>query len=201
MIVLVWLFIWNFADVTAWSLYPMYRNRLSAGFVLRRFQRAPKDPPSPTALDDLDLDADERPYGQQYWLSEFEPTGFPEVIICAAANIRNYGATSSGSHVSSFTFTSKSIGGPIVGAQPTAVYEKQLGKVHPITDPFRYIADGDGHFGRRDLTVNRSHDTRTISILLALSNLRWGLGAEPTPTPEHLRSTGSANGIGRATTN
>ncbi|MGD0881029.1 MAG: hypothetical protein ABSB09_05630 [Acidimicrobiales bacterium] len=122
--VIVLVVLWFRADVTAWSLYPLYRNRLSAGFVLQRTPRV-GDEPSPTAVGDQD--ASERPYETPYRLSECQPDDFPEVIICAAANISDYGATPSGSHVTSFTFSSKQIGGPLVGAQPTDVYEEALG--------------------------------------------------------------------------
>ena len=122
--VVVLVLLWFRADVTAWSLYPLYRNRLSAGFVLRRIKRFDMSP-SPTAVGDQD--ASERPYSRPYRLSEYQPEQFPEVIICAAANISDYGATPSGSHVTSFTFSSKWIGGPVVGAQLTEVYERAVG--------------------------------------------------------------------------
>jgi hypothetical protein len=181
-IVVVWLFIWNFADVTAWSLYPMYRSRLSAGFVLRRFQRAQGDPPSPTSLGDLDADA--RPYGQQYWLSDFEPIGFPEVIICAAANIRNYGATPSGSHVSSFTFTSKSIGGPIVGAQPTETYEKQVGRGFTRSQTRFATLPTAMAISAAAISPSMGRMTRApFRFFLALANLRLGVWV---PNPRQL---------------
>ena len=97
---------------------------LLAGFVLRRIKRFDMSP-SPTAVGDQD--ASERPYSRPYRLSEYQPEQFPEVIICAAANISDYGATPSGSHVTSFTFSSKWIGGPVVGAQLTEVYERAVG--------------------------------------------------------------------------
>ncbi len=117
--------LWFRADVTAWSLYPVYRNRLSAGFVLRRTKRNPGDPVSPTAVGDQD--ASERPYEESYKLTQCQSADFPELIVCAAANVSDYGATPSGSHVTSFTFSSNQIGGPLVGAQPTSIYERTLG--------------------------------------------------------------------------
>jgi hypothetical protein len=116
--------LWFRADVTVWSLYPVYRNRLSAGFVLRRTKRADDDPVSPTAVGDQD--ASERPYEDSYHLTQCQPADFPELIVCAAANVSDYGATPSGSNVTSFTFSSRQIGGPLVGAQPTDVYERAL---------------------------------------------------------------------------
>jgi len=120
--------LWLRADVTAWSLYPVYRNRLSAGFILQRTKRADSDPVSPTSVGDED--ASERPYEESYYLTRCQSADFPELIVCAAANVSDYGATPSGSNVTSFTFSSRQIGGPLVGAQPTDVYERALRDGH-----------------------------------------------------------------------
>lgn len=185
-IVAVWLFFWNFADVTAWSLYPMYRNRLSAGFVLRRIKPpkkdppSPNDPPSPTAVGEFD--ADERPYDQSYWLSDFRPDGFPEVIVCAAANISNYGATPSGSHVTSFTFSSRAIGGPIVGAKPTKEYEDALGRKESQSR-FATLPTAMA-ISAAAISPSMGRMTRApFRFFLALANLRLGVWV---PNPRQL---------------
>jgi len=179
-ILVVWAFIWNFADVTAWSLYPMYRNRLSAGFVLRRIKRFDGDPPSPTAVGDRD--ANERPYEQPYWLSDFTPRKFPEVIICAAANISDYGATPSGSHVTSFTFSSKSIGGSIVGAKPTATYENALGK--GVSQARFATLPTAMAISAAAISPSMGRMTRApFRFFLALANLRLGVWV---PNPRQL---------------
>jgi len=179
-ILVVWAFIWNFADVTAWSLYPMYRKRLSAGFVLRRIRRFEGDPPSPTA--DGTRDANERPYEQSYWLSDFRPKNFPEIIICAAANISNYGATPSGSHVTSFTFSSKAIGGPIVGAQPTSRYEEALGK-RESQARFATLPTAMA-ISAAAISPSMGRMTRApFRFFLALANLRLGVWV---PNPRYL---------------
>jgi hypothetical protein len=179
-IVAVWAFIWNFADVTAWSLYPMYRNRLSAGFVLRRTKRFQGDPPSPTAVGDRD--ADERPYGQSYWLSDFTPRNFPEIIICAAANISDYGATPSGSHVTSFTFSSQCIGGPIVGAKPTTTYEDALGR--GVSQARFATLPTAMAISAAAISPSMGRMTRApFRFFLALANLRLGVWV---PNPRQL---------------
>jgi hypothetical protein len=175
-----WLFIWNYADVTAWSLYPMYRNRLSAGFVLRRIMRFAGDPPSPTA--DEYRDANERPYDQSYWLSDFKPDRFPEVIICASANISDYGETPSGSHVTSFTFSSQAIGGPIVGSQPTAAYENALGRTESQSR-FATLPTAMA-ISAAAISPSMGRMTRApFRFFLALANLRLGVWV---PNPRQL---------------
>jgi len=63
--------IWLFGDVTAWSMHPFYRERLSAAFMLKRFRALPSQW-SPTAARDGDhiVDATRRPYDFQYRLSD-----------------------------------------------------------------------------------------------------------------------------------
>jgi len=63
--------IWVFADMTAWSMHPFYRERLSAAFSLKRFRALP-DVWSPTVTDDGPrlVDATRRPYDFLYSLSE-----------------------------------------------------------------------------------------------------------------------------------
>lgn len=117
----VFVLFWFRADVTAWSLFPFYRRRLSAAFVLERGDADIKDTPTSSSVDGVV--ASERNYTTPYWLSTYQADEIPEVIICAAANISNYGETPTGTHVSSFTFSSLQIGGPLVGAESTATYE------------------------------------------------------------------------------
>jgi hypothetical protein len=169
-----------YADVTAWSLFPMYRNRLSAGFVLRRTRRFAEDRPSPTAVGDED--ASERPYEKKYLLSHFQPDDYPELIVCAAANVSDYGATPSGSHVSSFTFSATCIGGPLVGARPTTDYEKGLGpglsQARFATLPTAMAISGAA------ISPSMGRMTRApYRFFMALANLRLGVWV---PNPRRL---------------
>ncbi|HUZ40846.1 MAG TPA: hypothetical protein VMU68_05590 [Acidimicrobiales bacterium] len=116
--------LWLRADVTAWSLFPFYRRRLSASFILERDPANQDGPPSASRVQGVD--ASERDYATPYLLSAFQSDQIPEVIICAAANVSGYGATPTGSNVTSFTFSSEQIGGPLVQAVPTAAYEQAL---------------------------------------------------------------------------
>ena len=121
---LVFALFWFRADVTAWSLFPFYRRRLSAAFVLERCPVDPEGTPTSSSVDGVD--ASERNYTTPYWLSEYQSDAIPEVIVCAAANISNYGETPTGTHVSSFTFSSRQIGGPLVRAKPTESLRRRL---------------------------------------------------------------------------
>jgi hypothetical protein len=117
--------IWRWADLTAWSLHSFYQRRLAAAFALCRV-KADDTRPSPTAVGTQD--ARPRSIRNQPRLSDSQPDqGFPEILICAAANISDYGETPSGSNVTSFVLGPKVIGGPTVGARPTQEYQDAFG--------------------------------------------------------------------------
>jgi hypothetical protein len=117
--------LWRRADVTTWSLYPFYRRRLSAAYVLGRTYRKDSTPPSPTAVGHDD--AAERPYAATYPINDCQPKNTPELLVCAAANISDKGATPSGSRVTSFVFSKDWIGGPLVGAVSSEEYKNATG--------------------------------------------------------------------------
>ncbi len=121
--------IWRGADLTAWSLHSFYQGRLAAAFALCRIKWDPTRR-SPTAVGTKDACEDARPRSlrNQPRLSDSQPDdGFPEILICAAANISDYGETPSGSNVTSFVLGPKVIGGPTVGARPTKAYQDAFG--------------------------------------------------------------------------
>lgn len=175
---LVLVLVWWRADVTAWSLYPLYRRRLSSAFVLGRVERQPSPAPSPTAVGNQD--ADERPYEIPYRLSQFPGDHSPEVLICASANISNYGATPSGSHVTSFVFSPSWIGGPLVGSVSTSSYETGTGDTQGrfTTLPTAMAISGAA------IAPSMGRMTRTpFRFFLALANLRLGVWV---PNPRRL---------------
>ena len=180
--------VWWRADVTAWSLYPLYRRRLSSAFVLGRINRAPSTVPSPTAVGGQD--AAERPYEISYRLSQFAGDQYPEVLICASANISNYGATPSGSHVTSFVFSPRWIGGPLVGSVSTSQYEAGTGdgaQGRFTTLPTAMAISGAA------IAPSMGRMTRTpFRFFLALANLRLGVWV---PNPRRLaKFTGRTEG-------
>jgi hypothetical protein len=71
----------------------------------------------------------ERDYDELVPLSETAVSSrWPTLLVCAAANISDPGATPPGRKVTSFTFSPYSIGGPLVGAVKTARMERAFGK-------------------------------------------------------------------------
>jgi hypothetical protein len=181
-VVIIGLATWR-ADVTAWSLHPFYRRRLSAAFVLGRTLAT--DRPSPTAT--LGEDATERPYSNRYRLTDCQPHEFPRLLICAAANISDYGATPSGSHVTSFVFSNEEIGGPLVGAVPTSDYESQTegrGESRFTTLPTAMAISGAA------LAPSMGRMTRApFRFFMALANIRLGVWV---PNPRRLPKFGNS---------
>src|SRR5262245_20194804 len=53
---------------------------------------------------------------------------WPMLVVCAAANVSDPGATPPGRAVASFTFSPKAIGGPLTGAVETKVFERTFGR-------------------------------------------------------------------------
>jgi Patatin-like phospholipase len=96
-------------DLTAWSLHPFYKRRLSRTFAVRR------------VLDGAGgVRAEEVDFGTVLKLSEFAPEkfpevdgkrlAFPEIVVCAAVNVSDQGATPPGRKALSFAFSPSTIG-------------------------------------------------------------------------------------------
>jgi hypothetical protein len=115
---------------------------------------------------------------------------WPSLIVCAAANVSDPGATPPGRSVTSFTFSARSIGGPLIGASPTKQFEKAF--------------DGPRHKRRaRDLTLPSAvaisgaavapsmgkMTRRPLTFLLALANIRLGVWV---PNPRWVRARAEA---------
>jgi hypothetical protein len=180
---LAMVFIWTFADLTAWSLHPFYRERLSNAFVLKRFKADP-EAWSPTAVDDdgVRVDACPRPYDALYKLSEAQPDDTPELVVCASANVSKYGATPTGAPVASFVFSSSKIGGPVVGSWTADQYEDALKDVplwaRTITAPGAMAMSGAA------ISPEMGRMTRpALRFLLTMANVRLGVWV---PNPNRL---------------
>jgi hypothetical protein len=147
-------------DQTSLSLHPFYRRQLAAAFAARRVVRGK----------DGHVVADPYPYGERTSLPEYgkRAGGFPEVVFAAAANLT--GEHRAPLNATSFTFSSRWVGGPDVGYART----QQVCKVAP--EAFH-----------RDLTVQAAvavsgaafasamgRASRWYSTLLAVSGLRLG---------------------------
>lgn len=170
--------IYGFADLTQWSMHPFYRRQLSSVFAVERV-------PGPTGCRPQ---ANEMDYNAWSTLSESQPDGFPHLIVCAAANVSDEGATPTGTDITSFTFSSNWIGGPLVGWMATGEFEEAVGN------------------RRRDLTLRAAvamsgaaispsmgrMTRRSLRFLMALANVRLGVWV---PNPMHTRRWQIRNGI------
>jgi hypothetical protein len=165
--------VYEFVDLSTWSLHPYYRRRLSKAFALKRV-RAEADPERraelpyeslpPAAGDSVGI-AVERDYDDQVQLSETALKGgegeeWPTLLVCAAANISDSAATPPGRAVTSFTFSANTVGGPLVGAVPMREMESVFDRPRRprlFDPPPERNADGEVEVPvekrRRDLTL------------------------------------------------
>jgi Patatin-like phospholipase len=152
--------LWLVADLTQWSLHPFYRRRLSSAFFLRRVRGAKR------------VEAEEIPYENQIRISklQYRPGQFPDLIVCASANVSDEGATPPGRWATPFTFSRLEIGGPI-GALRAVDYENATaGALRTITLPAAVAMSGAAvspEMGKKTI--------RALSFLLALTNVRLGV--------------------------
>src|SRR6266545_2960246 len=150
------------SDETLWSMHPFYKRRLASAYALER-----KSWSNAEALD-FDtvrlLSAYENPAGEnQEW---------PELIICAAANISDVGATPTGRRAVSFTFGPNEIGGPDTGYIATDQMEAALDwrRRRDITLQAAVAISGAA------LSPAMGKMTRpSVTALLALANARLGV--------------------------
>ena len=162
-------FLWLVADLTQWSLHPFYRRRLSSAFFVRRVEGRRADE---VAVEELD-------YRKPLRLSALR-TGeqFPKLIVCAAANVSDQGETPPGRAATPFTFSSSSVGGPLVGAVSTEEFERQGDRsLRDVTLPAAVAMSGAAvspAMGK--MTI------RALTFLMALLNIRLGVWI---PSPRH----------------
>ena len=174
------------ADLNTWSLHPFYRRRLCTAFALKRIRGG-----RGTA------EARERDYGRLVPLSRSavapKPSRkrWPTLLVCAAANVSDPGATPPGRGVTSFVFSPSEIGGPLVGKSPTSRYEQALGRnrERDITLPAAVAMSGAA------LSPSMGKMTRRpYTFLLALANVRLGVWV---PNPRHLGRWSRREPLGR----
>ncbi len=146
---------------------------LAPGSVARERANAPR------AADDQQLKrgvAVERNYDNLVRLSEtgLGTSSWPTLIVCAAANISEPGATPPGRRVTSFTFSAGTVGGPLVGATSTEDFEHVFGDVkrrrRDLTLPTAVAVSGAA------IAPSMGKMTpRALTFLLALANVRLGV--------------------------
>jgi hypothetical protein len=174
--------LYRFADLTSWSLHPFYKRRLCTAFALKRI--LPGDDERTRHRAHLEQEADmgiaiEREFDSVVSLSESKLPHGPTLLVCAAANVSDPGATPPGRRVTSFTFSADTIGGPLVGALPTEKFEeafdgtrcrRNLSLPAAVAMSGAAIAPSSGKMGSRSRT-----------FLLTLANMRLGVWV-PNPT-------------------
>ncbi len=185
-------FFYVVADLTNWSLHPFYKRRLATAFALKRVKgvgpqgdtrgrAVPRDYDKLPTIRSADVSTDESP--------------FPTLVVCAAANVSDEGATPPGRRVTSFTFSPGAIGGPLVGAVTPAEYERGMGQGRARSDVGLLTAVA---VSGAALSPSMGKETRwALRALMALANIRLGVwvrnprylratGVYPRPRPQHL---------------
>jgi hypothetical protein len=210
--------IYFFVDLTTWSLHPFYKRRLSSAFALKRVgvdaltdeerRRIETVPPANPATDvgvAIERDYDKRVPLSQTALSETKSRQVPTLLICAAANVSDPGASPPGRPVTGFTFSAGSVGGPLVGAVRMWELESAFEDREEAFPDDPDAADAPGGPGgekektlipqtarkrrRRDLTLPAAvamsgaaispsmgkMTARPLTFLMALANVRLGV--------------------------
>ena len=206
--------LYRFADLTSWSLHPFYKRRLCTAFALKRIR--PQDDPRTRHRRHLTHEqatgiAIERDFDTVVSLSETALDGGPTLLVCAAANVSDPGATPPGRRVTSFTFSANTIGGPLVGALPTTDFEHAFDSERRRWSPARMLGlTGRPRRRRRDLSLpaavamsgaaispsSGKLGSRSLTFLMTLANMRLGVWV-PNPTWVAGASEGALKRYGR----
>lgn len=208
-VLLVFGVLYRFADLATWSLHPFYKRRLSSAFALKRVREeelsgaerervealpAPKqdDEDGESEYEGLAIERDfeELVSLSDTALDESKDRSWPTLIVCAAANISDPGATPPGRQATSFTFSPHAVGGPLVGAVATKEMETAF----------------DDRRRRRDLTLPAAvamsgaaispsmgkMTKRPLTFLMALANIRLGVWV---PNPRWVAAELDGDGV------
>ena len=176
------------ADPSRWSLHPFYRSRLCSAFGLKRV-----------------AGADGRPRAVPRRAGAFVPLSqsgvepgpgwarkdWPTLLVCAAANVSDSGATPPGRQVSSFTFSPAAVGGPLVGGVETSKFEECLGRrTQDYTLPAAIAVSGAAVSPSMGKMTRRS-----VRFLLGLANVRLGVWIPNPARFETFIKAGSLSGL------
>jgi hypothetical protein len=184
---LVFVTLYGGGDLTSWSLHPFYRRRLCTAFALKRVKRVGSD--GQEIEDDHDGHAVERDQRQLVKLSETrivpDPSGWPDhkwptLVVCAAANVSDPGATPPGRSVTSFTFSSEAMGGPLIGGIKTKRFEDKLPQRRKRDFNLPAVVAMSG--AALSPTMGK-HSRPSLRFLMGLANVRLGVWV---PNPRRL---------------
>jgi hypothetical protein len=172
----------RFADLTSWSLHPFYRRRLCTAFALRRIKHD-GDPDAGHAearkenalvpLSATRVRPESPPFPTEHW---------PTLLVCAAANVSDPGASPPGRGVTSFTFAPDEMGGPLVGGVETRVFENALteSRQRAFTLPAVVAMSGAA------VSPSMGKVTRaSVRFLMGMANVRLGVWL---PNPRRMES-------------
>ncbi len=195
-------FLYGFADITATSLHGFYKRRLSTVFSLKRVlagdlndsERARQQAILPSAESGIAI---ERDFDHLVPMSETalqRDEEWPTLIVCAAANISDVGATPPGRRVTSFTFSAATIGGPLVGAAPITEY----GKVFDSDREDEPAGRVDEHSKRmRDVTLPAAVAMSGAAISPSMGAMTQAVPSVPDGPCEHpARGLGCESALG-----
>ncbi len=170
------------ADLNSWSLHPFYRRRLCTAFALRRV-KGPGDPPTGHA--------EQRKEGELVPLSQttvaprmppWKSRDWPMLIVCAAANVSDPGASPPGRGVTSFTFSAAELGGPLVGGVETEAFEKAL----PSSRQRDFTLAAAVAMSGAAIAPSMGKSTRpSVRFLMGMANVRLGVWL---PNPRRMES-------------
>lgn len=218
-------------DLTTWSLHPFYKRRLSSAFALKRVRAETLDEKERARVEHLPPGEDEaeagiaieRDYDKLVLLSETalkeredQDRRWPTLLVCAAANVSDPGASPPGRPVTGFTFSAATAGGPLVGAVPMSKLERafesskeadetettlRVAKKGAAAKVKSLIDTGVRKHRRRDLTLPAAvamsgaaispsmgkMTPRPLTFLMALANVRLGVWV---PNPRWVAAYG-----------
>jgi hypothetical protein len=138
--------IFAFGNPIAWSAQPFYKRRLRSVFALKR------------QIDGGEVTIGPVPTDQEPMLSDLRPPDWPQLLICAAANVSDLGYTPPGLGVTSFVFSADRVGGPLVGSIPTVEYERRLTRIRPFQRVWNRI-------NRKSPSTGRLRDVSPLSAV------------------------------------
>lgn len=159
-------------DPTSSSLHPTYKRRLSSAFAVYR---------------DEHHNAQERPYEQRVKLSDSKVATkerrWPQLLVCAAANISTEGVTPPGRNAAPFVFSHDEVGGDLVGEVASDDLERALGtNGRDLTLLAAVAMSGAAVSPSMGKMSSKAH-----TFLLALANARLGVWL---PNPRYLTAGG-----------
>jgi hypothetical protein len=191
--------IYDRVDLTSWSLHPFYKRRLCTAFALKRVKPSDLDPDEDghaercIAQNEQYGIAIERDFDTLVPLSEtaLRDGSWPTLLVCAAANISDPGATPPGRSVTSFTFSPHAIGGPLVGGVRTEDFEDAVGRGSERRSRDCSLPAAVAMSGAALSPSMGKMTRRPLTFLLALANVRLGVWV---PNPRWVAATANAFG-------